>query len=343
MTYLYNHLRLFHLCLSQEQSEDVLMNFTETDKQNGIYSFGSHEENMFFAILYIIIFIVSVPCNMLAVWVFFHSRSSSSSKVFLLNLAIADMCYVLVLPMRMIYHTSNNDWPLGDVSCRFVGFLFFINLYCSMYLITCIGLDRLLAINFPLKCQSLRKSKNAKVVCAILWVLVTCSMVPVLFSPQTVTFSSSWRNVTICNQLYLEKISFKALLSTAVAISIPLVFLMVSYILILLKLRVMTFDQRMPVQSKAVRMILLTLTTFIVAFVPYHVHRFLYIERHRHSKLSDFEIRSLAFGNRLTSALTCVSGIMDPVMYFFLARNYQKTLLQMCARATNQPRLPSTT
>ncbi|XP_053349500.1 uracil nucleotide/cysteinyl leukotriene receptor [Clarias gariepinus] len=310
--------------------------------ENGIYSPASHEEDMFFTIFYIIVLIVSVPCNVLALWVFFHSKRSSSSKVFLLNLAIADMCYVLVLPMRVIYHASNSAWLLGDAACRLVGFLFFINLYCSMYLITCIGLDRLFALSLPLKYQSLRRSKNAKAVCAILWVLVTCSMVPVLISSQTEIRRPSGRNVTHCNQLYLEKSSFKALISTAVAITIPLVTLMVSYMLIFLKLRVMTFHQRTSGQIKAVRMIVLTLATFIVAFVPYHVHRLLYIEHHLHNKSSN-EDRSLAFANRLTSALTCVSGIMDPVMYFFLARNYQTTLLQLCGKATNQDRRQSTT
>lgn len=169
------------------------MNFS-MKQQDGIYSAGSHEGNMFFATLYIIIFIVSVPCNVLALWVFFHSKSNSSSKVFLLNLAIADMCYVLVLPMRVIYHSSTSGWPLGEASCRLVGFLFFVNLYCSMYLITCIGLDRLFAINLPLKYQSLRKAKNAKVVCAILWALVTCSMVPVLFSPPNFFITSKEYN-----------------------------------------------------------------------------------------------------------------------------------------------------
>ncbi|KAI5105764.1 uracil nucleotide/cysteinyl leukotriene receptor [Silurus meridionalis] len=309
------------------------MNFS-VEKQNGFYSAGSYEENMLFATLYIIIFIISVPCNLLALWVFFHSKSSSSSNVFLLNLAIADMCYVLVLPMRVIYHALNSDWPLGEAFCRMVGFLFFINLYCSMYFITCIGLDRLLAISLPLKGQSVRKSKNAKVVCAILWTLVTFSMVPVLFSHQTTNFLPSGRNVTNCNQLYLENGSIKAFVSTAVAISIPLFSLTVSYILILLKLRGMTFNQRKSVQSKAIRMILLTLVTFIVAFVPYHIHRLIYIERHKQGNLFDFEIRSLAFGNRLTSALTCVSGIMDPLLYFFLAQNYKRSLRRLYGTAT---------
>ncbi|KAK2855271.1 hypothetical protein Q7C36_007140 [Tachysurus vachellii] len=321
--------------------DEKFMNFS-MDEQSDIYSAWSNKENMFFATLYIIVFIISVPCNLLALWVFFHSKSSYSSKVFLLNLAIADMCYVLVLPMRVIYHISNSDWLLGEVSCRLVGFLFFINLYCSMYLITCIGLDRLLAIILPLKYQHLRRSKNGKAVCIVLWALVTCSMLPVLFSPQTVILMSSGRNMTICKQLYLEKVSFKAFVSTAVAVAVPLVSLTVSYILIFLKLRVMTFHHQTAAKSKAVRMILLTVVTFIVAFVPYHVHRLLYIERHRHSKLSDSEIRYLAIGNRLTSALTCLSGIMDPIMYFFLASNYKKILLQLCGRATNKDRQQST-
>ncbi|XP_062848346.1 uracil nucleotide/cysteinyl leukotriene receptor [Trichomycterus rosablanca] len=317
------------------------MNYS-VEEQN-IYSPGSHQENVFFASFYSIVFIFSVPCNALALRVFCHGKSNSPSKVFLLNLALADMSYVLVLPMRVIYHASDSHWPLGETLCRLMGFLFFLNLYCSMYFMTFIGVDRLIAIMMPLKCQSLRKSTTAKVVCGILWLIVTCSMVPLLLRSQTVTLQFSGRNVTVCSQLYLEKTSPKALVSTAVAIAIPVVTLTVSYILIFYKLKAMTFQERTPLQHKAVRMIFLTMVTFLIAFVPYHVHRFLYIERHRHDHILDSEIKSLAFGNRLTSALTCVSGVMDPVMYFFLASNYQKILLQLCGKSTDKYRPQSTT
>ncbi|XP_049335923.1 uracil nucleotide/cysteinyl leukotriene receptor [Astyanax mexicanus] len=317
------------------------MNYSE-EQRNGLYSGGSHEENVIFATFYIIVFILSVPCNALALWVFCHAKKSTPSKVFLLNLALADMFYVLVLPMRVVYHASDSHWPLGEASCRLVGFLFFLNLYCSMFFMTCISLDRLLAIVLPLRCQNLRRTSYAKAACVVLWVIGTVSMAPVLFSSQTVTVHSAERNVTVCQQLYLEKSSSKALVSTAVAIAIPLVTLTVSYVLILLKLRAMTFNERTSVQQKALRMIVLTVVIFLVAFVPYHVHRFLYIHRHTHSHLSDDEIRSLAFGNRLTSALTCVSGVLDPVMYFFLTRNYQTTLLQLCGRTSDKDKPQST-
>ncbi|KAL7883417.1 hypothetical protein SRHO_G00010750 [Serrasalmus rhombeus] len=142
--------------------------------------------------------------------------------------------------MRVVYHASCNHWPLGEVSCQLVGFLFFLNLYCSMYFMTCTSLDRLLAIVLPLQCQNLRKATNVN---AIPWVLMTASMAPVLFTSQTVTIQSPERNVTVCHQLYLEKTSHKALVSTAVTIAIPLVFLTISYILILHKLRMMIFHE----------------------------------------------------------------------------------------------------
>ncbi|XP_067234393.1 uracil nucleotide/cysteinyl leukotriene receptor-like [Chanodichthys erythropterus] len=296
----------------------------------GIY-LSSHMENILFSAFYIVIFILSVPSNALALWVFYHNTNNSPSKVFLKHLAIADMSYVLVLPMRVIYHMSDGHWPLGEGACRVVGFLFFVNLYCSVYFITCISVDRLVACVLPYRAPKLRKAKYAKVVCAILWVMVTISMMPVLFSKKQVT---QWQNVTVCKQLYIEKSSNPtgAVVSTAVAFIIPLVTLSVSYILIFFKIKQMTFQERMPAQRKAMRMIVLTVLNFLIAFVPYHIHRFVFIIQLDDMSRSESERQTLHLGNRITSALTCMSGVLDPVMYFFLARNYQATLLQFCGR-----------
>ncbi|XP_030623025.1 uracil nucleotide/cysteinyl leukotriene receptor [Chanos chanos] len=303
--------------------------------KNNFYSAGSHEENVLFATYYIIILIISVPFNALALWVFCRqAKSKSPSKVFLLNLAIADMAYVLVLPMRVVYHAADSHWPLGEAPCRLVGVLFFLNLYCSLLFMMFISLDRLVALVLPIKSQSLRKTRNAKATCILLWIIVTFSMLPKLMSTQTMTIQSEKLNITICSQLYFENTTPKALVSTAVAFTVPLLTLTVSYILILIKLRTMKFQERTLVQQKAIRLIILTMVNILVAFVPYHVHRFIYIERHAHDDMTEDEMKALAFGNRLTSALMCVSGVFDPVMYFFLASTYQQSLTQIfCKRS----------
>ncbi|XP_026863084.2 uracil nucleotide/cysteinyl leukotriene receptor [Electrophorus electricus] len=318
------------------------MNRSEEERAT-LYSAGTHEENVFFTIFYMLLLVSSVPCNALALWVFMRGQSCTPSTVLLQNLAIADISYVLVLPMRVLYHAAGSRWLLGEAPCRLVGFFFFLNLYCSLYFVAFISVDRLLAVALPPRCQRLRCGKKASVACAMLWVTGIVSMSPVLFTPQTSTLRSGVGNVTVCSQLYLEKASSSALASTAVAVTVPLVTLLVSYTLILLRLRATPFPERTRAQRKAAAMIVLTVLNCLVAFVPYHAHRFLYIERHTRGHISDAEIRSLAFGNRLTSAITCFSAVLDPVMYFFLARNYRQALLKMCGRTVDKEKQPSTT
>ncbi|KAI4806326.1 hypothetical protein KUCAC02_017155 [Chaenocephalus aceratus] len=224
------------------------MNTSEGETQ----SFSdSHHENIIFATFYILIFLIAVPGNALALWAFFRQHSTSPSKVFLRHLSVADLSYILMLPMRIVYHLSDSHWPFGHVVCRLAGFLFYLNMYCSLYLMSFISLHRFLAVVLPITSQSVRK---------------------VLYAKQ---------------------------------------------------------KEERPVKTKAIRMIVLIVMNFLFAFVPYHVSRVVYIEMHMHGNLTAASHESLGRANRITSALTCVSGVLDPVMYFFLNRVYRDTLLQL--------------
>ncbi|XP_010897748.2 uracil nucleotide/cysteinyl leukotriene receptor [Esox lucius] len=315
----------------------MIMNLTEEESQ-GFYARGSHTENILFASFYILVFLVAVPTNSLALWVFCRQVINSPSKLFLRHLAIADVSYVLILPMRIVYHFSDSSWPFGDVPCRLVGFLFYLNMYGSLYLMAFISLDRLFALVLPLRSRSIRRVLYAKVVVFFLWVTVTVSMAPLLFSNKRMITIQVNNNtaVVMCYQLYLENTSVKSLVSTVVAFTIPLLTVLGSYILILLRLRGVE-QQEKPFRSKAMRMIVLIMVNFLVAFVPYHVNRFIYILRHTQTHMKTDTIKVLALANRVTSAVTCVSGVLDPVMYFFLARTYQSLLLQLFCRRTFQP------
>ncbi|XP_060949613.1 uracil nucleotide/cysteinyl leukotriene receptor-like [Limanda limanda] len=281
-------------------------------------SSDSHQENIVFSVFYILVFVVAVPGNALALWVFFHQESTSPSRIFLMHLSVADMSYILILPMRIVYHLSDNHWPFGHVLCELSGFLFYRNMYSSLYLMSLISLDRCIAVVLPLKSRSVRKAKYAKIAVGVLWVLVIVSMSPTLFSSGNLTNSPG-----TCNKLYLEKTTPKALVSTILAFVIPLSAVVVSYVLILLKLRTVTQREERPVKDKAIKMIILIVTNFLLAFVPYHVSRVIYIVTSAAGR------RSLGKANRITSALTCVSGVLDPVMYFFLNQAYRDQLLRL--------------
>ncbi|XP_062335977.1 uracil nucleotide/cysteinyl leukotriene receptor [Osmerus eperlanus] len=302
------------------------MNYSEEERQS-LYSRGSHLENLLFASFYILVFIVATPSNTLALWAFFCRGGMSPCEIFLRNLAIADISYVLLLPLRMAYHLSDSHWPFSQALCRVVGFLFYLNMYCSLYFMTCISLHRLLIVVIQVRAQWIRKTLFAKVVSLIIWVIVIVSMCPVLLSKKTVAVEIN--NVTTCSQLYLEHTSPKAMVSTIVAFVIPLFTIGVSYVLILVKLRAVKQHEKRQVRGKAVQMIILIMINFVVAFLPYHVIRVIYIEKHSQTHMTESSIAILAITNRIASAMTCVSGVLDPLMYFFLAKTYQNMLLEV--------------
>lgn len=300
------------------------MNISEEEMQ-GFHGSASHLENICFATFYILVFIIAVPGNILALWAFFHQQSTSPSKVFLRHLSIADISYILILTMRIVYHLTDNHWPFGQILCQLAGFLFYLTMYCSLYLMSFISLDRFLAVVLPIKSQSVRKIKYAKIGVGILWVTIIVSVSPMLFSKRNVTNNST----DICNQIYLEKPSPTALISTIVAFIIPLITIVVSYVLILLKLCSLKQQEDRQVKDKAIKMIILIVMNFLFAFVPYHVSRVIYIQKYTHSNMTAASHESLRRANQVTSALMCVSGILDPVMYFFLNKAYRNKLIHL--------------
>lgn len=286
----------------------------------------SHSRNIIFSIFYILIFIFAIPGNILALWTFIHQESTSPSDIFLRHLSVADIFYILILPMRIVYHLADAHWPFGHIMCQIAGFLYYLNMYCSLYLMSLISLDRFLAVVFPIKSKSVRKPLYAKMVAFILWVMVIIGMTPTLISERNVFTNST----ATCYKLYLEKATPTALVSTLVAFGIPLATIVVSYVLILVKLRTVKQES---VKDKAKIMIILIMINFLFAFLPYHVSRILYIRYHTQGHMTAARQALLRRANHITSALTCVSAILDPVMYFFMNRLYREKLLQLLVKS----------
>lgn len=277
---------------------------------------------MIFSAFYALIFIIAVPGNTVALWTFYHLNSVSPSDIFLRQLAIADIFYILILPMRIVYHLSGGHWPFRQIVCRIGGFLFYLNMYCSLFLMSFISLDRFLAVVLPIRSKSVRKTVYARVAVVVLWVVVIVSMSPTLFSGR----NGSTNSTGTCYNLYLEKTSPMALVSTLVAFTFPLATIVISYILILVKLRTV---KQQTVKDKVKTMIILIMMNFLFAFVPYHVCRVLYISNHMQGQMTAARQVLLGRANQFTSALTCTSAILDPVMYFLMNRVYREKLLQL--------------
>lgn len=130
---------------------------------------------------YSIISIFGTIGNLLAICVLAHSSTPRSvANTFMVNLCVADLLFLLSLPLWAVYYSQNYNWTFGRVTCKICGALLNFNLYASIFFIMCMSMDRYLAIVHPLRSLSARDPKVAIFTCILVWVLACLCSTPTL-------------------------------------------------------------------------------------------------------------------------------------------------------------------
>ncbi|KAG5285116.1 hypothetical protein AALO_G00034250 [Alosa alosa] len=145
----------------------------------------------YYQVSYSVIFVLGLASNVLAfrrLWV--SPRALTSTAVYMTNLAVADLFFVVSLPLRIYYyhkqatHSSSSSssssssetglaatWSPGATFCQLTFTLKYISLYGGIFFLVCIGVDRYFAVVHPLT-QHLRRVGTARLISAGIWCLV---------------------------------------------------------------------------------------------------------------------------------------------------------------------------
>ncbi|CAL8372249.1 unnamed protein product [Gadus morhua 'NCC'] len=136
---------------------------------------SAEEGNMAYAVIFGCIVVLGLPLNAASLWILIQRhRLKSPSAVIMINLALADLLLVLSLPMR-VYYYATGIWSLGVFACICISSLFTNNIRASAIFITVIGVDRLLAVVFPLSSRHLRNTTNSWRACGLIWISLVAS------------------------------------------------------------------------------------------------------------------------------------------------------------------------
>ncbi|KAG7464916.1 hypothetical protein MATL_G00170640 [Megalops atlanticus] len=296
-----------------------------------------------YGVVYSVVFVLGLITNCASLFVFcFRMKLRNETTLFMTNLALSDLVFVFTLPFKIFYNV-NRHWPFGDGLCKVSGTAFITNIYGSMLFLTCISVDRFLAIVYPFRSRSVRTRRNAGIVCAAVWLLILGGGISVTFFSTTNRANSS----TTCFEGFSKK-TWKTYLSKitifieVVGFLIPLLLNLTCSSLVLRTLRKpATLCQIGTNKERVLRMIVVHVAIFVVCFVPYNSILFLYAMV-RSQALASCELER--FARTLYPITLCVATLnccFDPVVYYFTSESFQKSLTTGKAQSKQENTLRS--
>ncbi|XP_073727581.1 proteinase-activated receptor 1 [Misgurnus anguillicaudatus] len=225
---------------------------------------------------YILLFLVSFSLNALALVTFTcRIKTKKPAVIYMSNLACVDLLFTLLLPLKIHYHLNGSDWVFGEVACRGLSAAFYCYMYCSILLMMCMSVDRLVAVVFPIASLTWRNSRNSAYICALVWLMAIAGTVPILSITQTfkienlgITCHEALLHEDHAEQTYMYLFS----ILSCVYFFLPLVITLACYSRIIYVLRVKCGQLASSSSSdklrRAVIMTIATMIEFVVCFTP---------------------------------------------------------------------------
>uniref|UniRef100_A0A8B9ST86 G-protein coupled receptors family 1 profile domain-containing protein n=1 Tax=Anas platyrhynchos TaxID=8839 RepID=A0A8B9ST86_ANAPL len=124
-------------------------------------------------IIFSLIFLLGTVGNGLVLAVLLRNGQVkyNTTNLFILNLAMADLCFIVCcVPFQATIYTLDG-WLFGAFACKAVHFLIYLTMYASSFTLAAVSIDRYLAIRYPLKSRDLRTTRNAGVAIIVIWSL----------------------------------------------------------------------------------------------------------------------------------------------------------------------------
>ncbi|KAM6949499.1 P2Y purinoceptor 3 [Aplochiton taeniatus] len=141
---------------------------------------------IFLPICYSFTFVFSISLNFVVLYRSFRrTKRWNASLIYMVNLASTDFMYGLSLPFLVASYVQRDAWVFGDFMCRLVRFLFYFNLYCSIFFLTCISVHRYLGICHPMKTVTMETKRAVKGTCVVVWAVVFALTCPIFRFAQT--------------------------------------------------------------------------------------------------------------------------------------------------------------
>lgn len=255
-----------------------------------------------------------------------ETRAANSFRVYVLNLALADLLLLLRTPVMLGYVAHNYSWPFGRIFCHVIMFLRGLGLYANAFLLCAVAVERCLCLLKPVWSRIQRPKWAVPLTCGVMWLMATILAAPYIHSAILKEINGTLQ----C----LESWEFKMGLfvtETVAGFILPLLVFVGSNLAVAI-----TVHQAVPLtptstpttsrrMARMYQVLFLTMLLFLTCWVPYFVFRFLRalaIGRPERAVLYTRAVR----GTYVSLFLVYAKSALNPVMYVFAARGLSRAV-----------------
>ncbi|XP_019956189.1 N-arachidonyl glycine receptor [Paralichthys olivaceus] len=275
-------------------------------------------------IFYSFVFVIGVIVNITALWVFsLTTKRRNSVTVYMINVAVVDLTFILLLPFRMVYHHLDY-WPFGDIFCRVIAALTIFYPCMALWLFALISADRYMAIVQPKHGKELRNVPKAVVACLGVWLMTLGSTVPMLFSEHDPDRISNFTTcIKVQDIIYLRHDNAVNFVRLIFFFLVPICIMIGCYIVIVDNLiHGRTSKLKPKVKQKSIRIIITLIIQVLVCFVPFHVC--LVLRLMGNGKDGGFSTWAV-----FTTFLMNMSTVLDIILFYIVSKQFQDRVISV--------------
>ncbi|KAM4718181.1 C-C chemokine receptor type 9-like [Anableps anableps] len=286
---------------------------------------GQYEPPLFW-----IIFILGSVGNLLVVWIYLtvRNRLKTMTDVYLLNLAVADLLFLCTLPFWAV--DAIKGWDFGNSFCKIVSALYKINFFSSMLLLTCISVDRYIAIVQVTKAQNFKKKRlfYSKLACLCVWSVSIFLALPefifaeVKFEVEGQSFCTMvyWNNVF--NRTKILVLS----LQICMGFCLPLLVMFFCYsVIIRTLLQAKSFEKH-----KALRVIFAVVFVFVLSQLPHNTLLIVEATQAANTTITDCDVViHVDVAGQVAKSLAFTHACLNPFLYVFIGVRFREDLMRI--------------
>lgn len=303
----------------------------------------------------LVLFVIGLPVgllgNMAAIVNYTCCRQPwNTGTVFLLNLALCDITWLLLLPITVYFTLCQTHIKGMNIFCQFKNMFFTINVYGSIFFLALISFDRYAGMVHPISSLRWWDGKKACLCSVFTWIFLILGCIPDLF----MTFDMNHPgNITICMDHIHSPFSYVmtiSLMRALVGFLLPFMVMGAFYTQMIKVLRSMPGRKALRMQSSAPRrtgkpLILITaaLVVFLLSYAPYHIMIVTLVFMRFIGKVTTENMKTLYIAYEFLEALCSVSSCLDPVLYILASQNFQQrwrrqkmAMARLCCRDTRR-------